>query len=419
MLTNRWIPTRPTDKQAEFLITPEREVLYGGSAGGGKSAGLLMAALQYVDYPGYNAILFRRTYRDLALPGALLDMAADWLAGTAAHWSTQRLTWHFPSGATLTFGAMDLEQDKYKYQGSAFQFIGFDELTQFSESAYRYLFSRLRRATEDGLPLRMRSTSNPGGRGHEWVKTRFLDAVHPDRAFIPAGLADNPHLDAATYRQSLANLDPVTRAQLLNGDWTARADGGYFRREWLPIVDDYPRDAYAVRYWDLAATAVKPGTDPDWTAGAKIAFRDGVYYLVDLRHVRTTSEQVEALIVQCAQLDGKTVPIYIEQEPGSSGKTVVDHYQRRVLPGWTVRGDKVTGPKQTRARPVSAAAEAGNLRLVRGPWIAAFLDEAEAFPQGSHDDQVDAVAGAVKFVTGSGWAVSEYYRRKKEEAQRG
>lgn len=375
-----------------------------------------MAALQHVDIPYYNGLLLRRTYRDLAMPGALMDMAADWLAGTAARWSAQRLTWLFPSGATLTFGALDLDQDKYKFQGSVYQFIGWDELTQQKESSYRYLMSRLRRLKGQDVPLRVRCTSNPGGIGHEWVKLRFLETPHPDRAFIPAGLADNPYLDAETYRQSLANLDPVTRAQLLHGDWSARADGGYFRREWMPIVDQAPTAGYRVRYWDLAATAPKAGSDPDWTAGALVAFHEGAYYLCDLRHVRTTPEGVEALIKQCAHLDGKGVPVYIEQEPGASGKSVVDHYQRRVLPGWAVKGDKVTGPKVTRARAVSAAAEAGNLRLVRGAWIPAWLDEAEAFPQGSHDDQVDAVSGAVSKVTGSGWAVREYYRRKKEEA---
>lgn len=375
-----------------------------------------MAALQYVEEPGYNALLLRRTYRDLALPGALLDLAAEWLTGTGAQWRAQNMTWTVPGGATLTFGALDIDQDKYKYQGSAFQFVGFDELTQFSESAYRYLFSRLRRLQDSTVPIRMRATSNPGGRGHSWVKQRFIEEPSPERAFIPAGLADNPYLDADTYRESLANLDPVTRAQLLNGDWSARADGGYFRREWMPVVDAWPQDAYTVRYWDLAATQARAGADPDWTAGAKVAVQDGVYYLVDLRHVRATPQAVEALIKQCAQLDGRRIPIYIEQEPGASGKTVIDHYQRRVLPGWAVRGDKVTGPKQTRARAVSAAAEAGNLRLVQGPWIADWLDEAEAFPQGSHDDQVDAVSGAVKYVTNSAWAVHEFYRRKAEDA---
>jgi len=93
-----------------------------------------MAALQYVDVPGYAAILFRRTFRDLALPGALMDRAGEWLGGTDAHWDAQNATWRFPSGATLSFGYLEHEQDKYRYQSAEFQFCGFDELAQFAES---------------------------------------------------------------------------------------------------------------------------------------------------------------------------------------------------------------------------------------------------------------------------------------------
>ncbi len=375
-----------------------------------------MAALQYVDVPGYNALILRRTYPELELAGGLIEMAAGWLSGTTARWSATHRTWTFPSGATLTFGALNEENDKYKYLGSAFHFVAYDELTRFTLSQFRYLFSRIRRSNTDRVPLRMRATSNPGGIGHSWVRQRFLEEPHRDRIFIPAGLADNPYLDATEYQKSLAHLDPVTRAQLLNGDWAARADGGYFRREWFEVVDAIPREAYTVRYWDLAATAPKPGTDPDWTAGAKVALQDGVYYLADLRHVRTTPDGVEALIRQTAQLDGYAVPVVIEQEPGSAGKTVIQHYQRRVLVGYTVRGDHVTGPKLTRARPVSAAAEAGNLKVVAGPWLNAFFDEAEAFPQGSHDDQIDAVSGAFGALSSSAWGITEYYRRLREGA---
>ena len=140
--------------------------MYGGAAGGGKSSCLLMAALKYVHLPDYSAILFRRTYSDLSLPGALMDRANEWLRGTDAHWQDQKKTWTFPSGSTLTFGYLDNENAKYRYQGSNFDFVGWDELTQFTESQYRYLFSRLRRSAGSDIPLRMRSASNPGGFGH-------------------------------------------------------------------------------------------------------------------------------------------------------------------------------------------------------------------------------------------------------------
>lgn len=354
-----------------------------------------MAALQYVDVSGYAAILFRRTYKDLALPGALMDRAQEWLGGTAAKWDDQGKTWLFPSGATLTFGYLDTENDKYRYQGAELQFIGFDELTQFTESQYRYLFSRLRRLKGSNVPLRMRAASNPGGVGHGWVKRRFLDEGEAKgRVFVPARLEDNPYLDVEEYEKSLAQLDPVTREQLRRGDWNIRPAGSKFRREWFEIVDAAPAGIRKVRYWDLAATEPKPGKDPDWTRGALLGEKDGIYYVFDIRGTRSTPAGVEALIKQTAELDTKAIEIWIEQEPGSSGVNTIDHYAREVLKGYSVHGHKTTGSKELRANPVSAAAEAGNVKLVRGAWISDFLDEVEAFPGGDHDDQVDAVSGA-------------------------
>jgi predicted phage terminase large subunit-like protein len=389
-----------------FLCLQGSEALFGGAAGGGKSSALLMAALQYADVPGYRAILFRRTFADLALPGALMDRAHDWLAGTAARWNERDKTWLFPSGATLTFGYLEHENDKYRYQGAEFQFIGFDELTQFSEPQYRYLFSRLRKLVGHAVPLRMRAASNPGGIGHEWVKQRFLvEGKENGRVFVPARLDDNPHLDRAAYVRSLEKLDPVTRAQLLAGDWNARQEGGLFKREWFQIVEPaaVPAGLQWVRYWDLAATEPEPGKDPDWTAGAKIAAHHGQTWIADIRATRARPQGVEALIRQTALLDGHEVPIWIEQEPGSSGVNTIDHYQRTVLPGFTVRGNRATGSKVSRAAPVSSAAEAGNVFLVRGPWVGDFLDEAEAFPGGPHDDRVDAVSGAFEKAHGGGF----------------
>jgi predicted phage terminase large subunit-like protein len=241
----------------------------------------------------------------------------------------------------------------------------------------------------------MRSASNPGNIGHDWVKRRFLEeGQSKGRVFIPAKLQDNPHLDQAKYIESLAELDPITRRQYLDGDWTARHGGSIFRREWFEIVNVAPADLHKVRYWDLAATKPREGTDPDWTVGALLGEKDGVYWILDIKRVRASPPQVEALIRQTASLDKYDTRIYMEQEPGSSGVGQIDYYARQVLNGFSFWGIKTTGPKEERATPVSSAAEAGNIKLVRGNWNSDFLDEFEAFPMGMHDDQVDAVSGA-------------------------
>lgn len=396
----------PTPKQQAFLLLESEEAFYGGAAGGGKSDALLMAALQYVDIPSYAAIIFRKTYADLALPGALLDRSREWLSSTDAHWKDQEKTWVFPSGATLTFGYLENDNDHFRYQGAEFQFVGFDEVTQHKEFQYRYLFSRLRRLKDSSIPLRMRSASNPGGIGHDWVKQRFItDGLSQRRVFIPATLDDNPHLDRESYIKSLSNLDPVTRQQLLNGDWSARTAGNKFKREWFSIVEVEPADIQWVRYWDMAATEARSNNDPDWTAGSKVGRnKQGNFFIADIRHVRSTPQQVEALIKQTADLDGRNVRIFLEQEPGSSGKSIIDYYTRQVLAGFAFHPDRVSSNKVLRADPLSSQAEAGNIKLVRGSWINAFLDEAEAFPNGSHDDQVDAVSGALNILTRTGTA---------------
>lgn len=391
---NPYIPHEPTDKQMQFLLLHDREALYGGAAGGGKSDALLMAALQYVHVPNYSAILFRRTYKDLSLPGALMDRAHDWLDGTDAHWSDTNKTWTFPSGATLTFAYLAHENDKYNYQGAEFQFIGFDELTQFEESQYRYLFSRLRRLKGSNVPLRSRVASNPGGRGHEWVKQRFLiEGKIKGRVFISAKLEDNPFLDTDEYESSLKELDPVTRAQLRHGDWDVLPEGNKFKRAWFKVVEDFPKDLRLVRAWDLAATEPKQGKDPDYTAGALVGMKNGQFWIVDVRRDRLSPLKVEEYVYNTAMEDGRNIPIYMEQEPGSSGKHTIDYYARHVLLGFSFYGVPSTGNKELRANPVSAAAENGNVYVVRGPWLSSFLDEIVSFPDGSaHDDQVDAVS---------------------------
>lgn len=436
----KYIPHQPTGKQQAGLCIPQREALYGGAAGGGKSDWILMAALQYVDVPGYSALLLRRTFPELKMEGGLLERALDWLSDTDATPHEGGMSWTFGAGrssSVLQFGYLDGPNDHLRYQGSSWQFIGFDELTHFRELQYRYLFSRLRRpdVPEDAptwlrelnealgdVPLRMRTASNPGGPGHEWVKQRFgiyrpegeddlprlchrrSWVVEQDRAFLPAKLDDNPHLDQDEYDRSLAELDPTTRRQLRDGDWDAKAPGTMFRSEWFNVVDVPPPCKEIVRYWDFAATEESQrDPDPDWTVGLKLGEKqDGGWVILDIQRGRWRSDRVEQRAKITAEVDGPEVPIWIEQEPGASGKAEVLHYKRDVLPRFEVHGHAPADSKAIRARVPASKCEAGLVDIVRGPYLAEFFDEADDFPpedDAGHDDQIDALSGAFTQLT--------------------
>lgn len=260
----RWWPHMPFNKQQEFLALTCKESLYGGSAGGGKSDALLMAVSEPVDYdPNYSGLLLRKSYQDLAKPGAVMDRSKAWWQNTAAHWSEKNKTWTFPSGARLSFGYLKSEQDKYQYQSAEFQRIAYDELTQFPETQYTYLLSRLRRSSDGKTVLRQMGATNPGGRGHNWVKRRFIDpATSKGRAFVPSTLDDNVHVDRESYIEVMQELDEVTRMQLLDGVWV-RDDGGLIYK-YAPernAIDEFPPGNWSfILGIDLGASQSKPTT---------------------------------------------------------------------------------------------------------------------------------------------------------------
>ncbi len=261
-----YCPHVPFAKQQAFLDLDCLEGLYGGGAGPGKTDALLMAALQYAHVPGYSALILRRDYARLALPGSIMDRAARWLTNTDAVQNKQEKTWRFPSGAVLQFGYIDSPDDRYRYASSEYQFIGWDELTEFrlgvdESNPYEFMFSRLRKSTDIPVPLRMRAATNPGNIGHSWVKRKFItdesvaamrdnraqvfyNGQDGQRAFVPALLADNPYIDAKEYIKSLLHLPAVTRARLLAGDWS--------------IVEDALISPAWLRYYDVRGEVLRP-----------------------------------------------------------------------------------------------------------------------------------------------------------------
>lgn len=426
-LTPKWStfipypPTLTTDpkvpgilpKQLAFALLTEHEALFGGAVGGSKSEVLLQGATQYVDDHPVASLLLRRTYRDLDKPGGLMFRAREWFTGTKAHWDGINYRWVFPSGATINFGYLEHTGDELKYQSSEYIFCAFDELTHFSENQYLYMFSRLRRLKGVDVPVRMRAGTNPGGPGHEWVRKRWNLPQGPppgsDRVFVQSFLSDNLFLEQEEYIEGLNRLGDVTRAQLLEGDWSATSTGGYFQAgnfrlcEWADVP---PASEFAaiIRYWDFAATeATDLNPDPDYTVGLKIGVTltgstDPTlpdWYVLDVERFRGNPGMVEARIKAVAKRDGVRVVQWLEQERGSAGKHLFRHYSVNVLSEYTVRSLYATGTKEAKAAVAAARSNEGRVFLVDGEWREDFVAECAVFPLGSHDDQVDGLSNGI------------------------
>ena len=255
--------------QTDFLAAAEREVLYGGSAGGGKSYAMLSDPLRYMGHPAFSGLLLRHTTEELReLVFKSQELYPKIWPGIK--WSERKMQWTAPSGARLWMSYLDRDDDVLRYQGLAFSWIGFDELTQWSTPyAWNYMRSRLRSTAPD-LPIFMRATTNPGGRGHGWVKKMFIDPAVYNRAFdatdietgevlrypaghakagrplfkrrfIPARLSDNPYLaESGDYEAMLLSMPEQQRRQLLDGDWDIKEGAAFteFDRN-IHVIDPY------------------------------------------------------------------------------------------------------------------------------------------------------------------------------------
>ena len=227
---------RVTKKQKMFIDASESEVLFGGAAGGGKSYGQTVDALLFaLRYPGSKQLILRRTFSEL--DKSLIRLALSLYPREIFSFSSTSHTGRFKNGSILDFGYCAAENDVYQYQSAEYDVIRFDELTHFTESQYLYLISRVRGA--NCFPKQIKSSTNPGGVGHSWVKARFIEPSPPResfigrdgmrRVFIPALLDDNAFLTLKdpSYKERLASLPERERRALLYGDWDI-FEGQYF-----------------------------------------------------------------------------------------------------------------------------------------------------------------------------------------------
>ncbi len=435
---------QPGPQQA-FLASQADFAIYGGGAGGGKTFGLLLEPLRHVSNPEFGAVIFRRNSVQVRNEGGLWDESAKLYPLVGAKPQQSILQWQFPSGAKLKFAHLEHETTKHDWQGSQIPLIGFDELTHFSRSQLFYMLSRNRSTC--GVRPYIRATTNPDadswvadfiawyidqdtgyaipersgvvryfttrndeviwGDSREELLVRFADLTHHDIksfTFILASVFDNKILleKDPGYLGNLKALPLVERERLLGGNWKIRPSAGlYFKRSYFEIVAAAPANARKVRCWDLAATEAVDGNTPDWTVGMKMS-RDaqGIFYIEHVERFQASPEKVERAIVNTANADGVPVTIRIPQDPGQAGKSQALYFVRQ-LAGFNIRTKRVTGDKVTRASPASAQAEAGNIKVVRGSWNDAFFSEAENFPGGAKDDQIDALSDCIEELTGA------------------
>jgi len=440
--------------QSTFLASGADITIGGGAAGCGKTYAEILAGARHMQVPGFAAVFFRRTTKQIRNPGGLWDEAGKVYPLLGATPDQQDNEWHWPSGAKVKMAHLEHESNIYDWQGAQVPLFIFDELTHFTAKMFWYMQSRNRSTC--GVRPYVLATCNPDA--DSWVAelvawwidqdadsptyglplperagvlryfTRLGDVmVWGDSAqevidqapgvtaidvnsltFVPGRLEENVILETVDpkYRGKLMAMSRVERERLLGGNWKVRAVAGdYFKRDEVKILDLLPSDILACsRGWDLAATEPSEvNKDPDWTFGVKIGRRsNGRFVVIHVAMARKRSDEVRKLVRQTAEDDGPEVSIALAQDPGQAGKDQSESYVS-LLAGFPVHSEPETGSKETRADLFASQWQGGNVEVLRGRWNAEYFSQMEGFPsKGVHDDAVDASSTAFKRLAAAG-----------------
>ncbi|WP_303690903.1 phage terminase large subunit [Megamonas hypermegale] len=433
-------------KQEQFLSSNADIVFYGGAAGGGKTYAALIEPLRHINNKNFSCIIFRRTSPQITTPGGLWDTALEmYTALGAKDIRSPNRYFRFPSGAKIVMNHLQYDKTVYDYQGAQIPLIEFEELTHFSWKQFTYMLTRNRSATA-GIKPYIRATCNPDP--DSWVADFikwYIDqdtgyaiqerggiirwfiimndepiwADNPDElfdkygiepksfTFIPSSVYDNKILleNNCEYLANLKAQDEVTKEQLLNGNWKIRPAGGlYFKANQAPIVNVVPDKIIGIcRAWDLAATEATPqNKSPDKTAGVLMArLRNGQFIVLDVftgcLNAAGVRQAVRSIAIQ-DRINYRCNSIHIPQDPGQAGKEQAQSYVG-FLAGFNVQTERVNGSKINRAEPFASQWQQGNVLLLRGDWNRIYTNELSSFPDGLHDDLVDASSDAFNALT--------------------
>ena len=378
--------------QLDFMNYRDRPFVgFVGGRGSGKSTALAMRLLKWSELePGPYAML-APTFPLLSdtIQKTFLELAKPFIK----EYNQSKNIIRMKGGSDIICRSLD---DPEHARGSSLRGAVWDEMSLCKQEAFDILIACLRWRVEQGW---LSAGFTPKGLNH-WSAAIFNDPQRPDAKCFHSTTMDNPFVPdnfAETLRRQYTK---AFAAQEIEGGFVSLG-GALMRREWFRIVEAIPPLRSVIRYWDMAATLFNGNNDPDWTAGAKLGRTvDGRWIILDMRHARLSPAGNEMLVQSTAAEDGKQVKIGMEEEGGASGKSLIDHYRRAILVGYNFHSMRPTGDKVVRAMPLAAAAEAGNVMVLKGEWNKDFLDECESFSSDCpHDDQVDAASGAVNMAS--------------------